>query len=69
MSEYLITARPRRSALYIPGSNARALEKAKILNADILLLDLEDAAAPEKRTRRATWSPRLLPGAAMASVR
>ncbi len=49
MSEYLITARPRRSALYIPGSNARALEKAKILNADILLLDLEDAAAPEKK--------------------
>lgn len=40
------TARPRRSALYMPGSNARALEKARTLDADVLLLDLEDAVAP-----------------------
>jgi citrate lyase subunit beta/citryl-CoA lyase len=39
--------RPRRSALYMPGSNARALEKAKALPADALILDLEDAVAPD----------------------
>ena len=39
--------RPRRSALYMPGSNARALEKARTLPADVLILDLEDAVAPE----------------------
>ena len=38
--------RPRRSVLYMPGSNARALEKAKTLPADALILDLEDAVAP-----------------------
>ncbi len=38
--------RPRRSVLYMPGSNARALEKAKGLPADALILDLEDAVAP-----------------------
>jgi citrate lyase subunit beta/citryl-CoA lyase len=38
--------RPRRSALYMPGSNARALEKARTLAADALILDLEDAVAP-----------------------
>lgn len=46
--------RPRRSALYMPGSNARALEKARTLPADVLILDLEDAVAPEaKETARA----------------
>ena len=45
--------RPRRSVLYMPGSNARALEKAKSLAADALILDLEDAVAPEaKETAR-----------------
>jgi citrate lyase subunit beta / citryl-CoA lyase len=45
--------RPRRSVLYMPGSNARALEKAKTLPADALILDLEDAVAPEaKETAR-----------------
>lgn len=39
--------RPRRSVLYMPGSNARALEKAKTLAADALILDLEDAVAPD----------------------
>jgi citrate lyase subunit beta/citryl-CoA lyase len=39
--------RPRRSALYMPGSNARALEKAKTLPADALILDLEDSVAPD----------------------
>jgi len=41
--------RPRRSVLYLPGSNARALEKARDLPADGLILDLEDAVAPEAK--------------------
>jgi len=41
-----MTVRPRRSVLYMPGSNTRALEKAKTLAADTLILDLEDAVAP-----------------------
>jgi citrate lyase subunit beta/citryl-CoA lyase len=41
--------RPRRSALYMPGANARALEKAKTLPCDIVILDLEDAVAPEAK--------------------
>ena len=46
--------RPTRSALYMPGSNARALEKAKSLAADAMILDLEDAVAPDaKATARA----------------
>lgn len=44
-----MTLRPRRSALYMPGSNARALEKAKTLAADTLILDLEDAVAPQAK--------------------
>ena len=40
------STRPFRSALYIPGSNVRAIEKAKRLSADVLILDLEDAVAP-----------------------
>ncbi len=43
------TARPRRSVLYMPGSNPRALEKAKGLPADALILDLEDSVAPEAK--------------------
>src|SRR6185312_10554576 len=43
------TIRPRRSALYMPGSNARALEKARVLPADVILIDLEDAVAPEAK--------------------
>lgn len=41
--------RPRRSVLYIPGNNLRALEKAKGLAADALILDLEDSASPEQK--------------------
>ena len=41
--------RPRRSVLYMPGSNARALEKAKTLPADGVILDLEDAVAPDAK--------------------
>lgn len=41
--------RPRRSVLYMPGANERALEKAKALPADCLILDLEDAVAPDAK--------------------
>jgi citrate lyase subunit beta/citryl-CoA lyase len=46
MSEAL---RPRRSVLYMPGANERALEKAKGIPADALILDLEDAVAPDAK--------------------
>jgi len=41
--------RPRRSALYLPASNAKALAKARTLPCDIVILDLEDAVAPEMK--------------------
>lgn len=41
--------RPRRSVLYMPGANERALEKAKGIDADALILDLEDAVAPDAK--------------------
>ncbi len=44
-----VSVRPRRSVLYMPGSNARALEKAKTLPADGLILDLEDAVSPDAK--------------------
>ncbi|WP_241052664.1 HpcH/HpaI aldolase/citrate lyase family protein [Achromobacter xylosoxidans] len=44
-----LTARPRRSVLYMPGANARALDKARDLDADALILDLEDAVAPDAK--------------------
>jgi citrate lyase subunit beta / citryl-CoA lyase len=44
-----MTIRPRRSILYMPGSNARAMEKAKTLPADGVILDLEDAVAPDAK--------------------
>jgi citrate lyase subunit beta/citryl-CoA lyase len=49
-----MTIRPRRSVLYMPGSNARAIEKARTLAADAVILDLEDSVAPDaKATARA----------------
>jgi citrate lyase subunit beta/citryl-CoA lyase len=60
--------RPRRSLLYVPGANARALEKARTLPADGLILDLEDAVTPEAKpaarervvaaVRAGGWGPR-----------
>ncbi|HSV01694.1 MAG TPA: CoA ester lyase [Phenylobacterium sp.] len=41
--------RPRRSALYLPGSNPRAIEKARTLPCDVVILDLEDSVAPEAK--------------------
>lgn len=42
--------RPRRSCLYMPGSNERAIEKGKSLAADVLIFDLEDSVAPDAKT-------------------
>jgi citrate lyase subunit beta/citryl-CoA lyase len=44
------SVRPRRSVLYMPGSNARAQEKAKTLPSDGIIFDLEDATAPDAKT-------------------
>lgn len=46
--------RPRRSVLYMPGANARALDKARTLDADTLILDLEDAVAPDAKAQART---------------
>ena len=43
------TSRPRRSALYMPGANARALEKARGLACDAVIMDLEDSVAPDAK--------------------
>lgn len=43
------TIRPRRSALFMPASNPRAIEKARGLPCDVVMLDLEDAVAPEAK--------------------
>ncbi|OHT18786.1 HpcH/HpaI aldolase/citrate lyase family protein [Edaphosphingomonas haloaromaticamans] len=42
-----MAVRPRRSALYMPASNPRAVEKARALDCDVVILDLEDAVAPD----------------------
>jgi citrate lyase subunit beta/citryl-CoA lyase len=44
-----MTIRPRRSVLYMPGSNARAMEKARELPVDAVIFDLEDAVAPDAK--------------------
>jgi citrate lyase subunit beta / citryl-CoA lyase len=44
-----VSARPRRSMLYMPGANVRALEKSRNLEADGLIFDLEDAVAPDAK--------------------
>jgi citrate lyase subunit beta/citryl-CoA lyase len=46
-----MTFRPRRSVLYMPGANARALEKAKTLPCDAVILDLEDAVATDAKAK------------------
>src|SRR6516165_8406025 len=44
-----MTIRPRRSVLYMPGSNARAMDKARTLPVDAVILDLEDSVAPDAK--------------------
>lgn len=46
-----MTIRPRRSVLYMPGSNARAIDKARTLPVDAVILDLEDAVAPDAKAQ------------------
>ena len=46
-----MTMRPRRSVLYLPGDNDRALEKAKALAADSIIIDLEDSVAPANKEK------------------
>ena len=43
------STRPRRSALYLPASNAKAIAKARTLPCDVVILDLEDAIAPSAK--------------------
>jgi len=47
-------ARPRRSALYLPASNPRAIEKARTLACDVVILDLEDAVGPDAKVEART---------------
>lgn len=49
MTPHATPPRPRRSALYLPASNPRAVEKARGLDADVVILDLEDAVAPDDK--------------------
>ena len=55
--------RPRRSVLYMPAANERALEKAKTIPADAIIFDLEDAVAPDAKpdARAVRRSPRCVP--------
>jgi citrate lyase subunit beta / citryl-CoA lyase len=43
--------RPRRSALYVPGANERALERARSIASDVLILDLEDSVSPDRKDK------------------
>ena len=63
-----MTIRPRRSVLYMPGSNARAIEKARTLPADAVILDLEDSVAPDGKAaaRGRSWRPSSPAGSARA---
>ena len=57
------SSRPYRSVLYIPGSNARAIEKSRGLNVDAIIFDLEDAVAPDaKQEARNTLRTELAAG-------
>ena len=61
--------RPRRSVLFMPASNGRALEKARELDADGLIFDLEDAVAPDQKpaARSVEEVDRLIAAAARAT--
>jgi citrate lyase subunit beta/citryl-CoA lyase len=48
-SDISVSPRPRRSALYMPGANARALEKGREVPADVLIMDVEDGVAPDAK--------------------
>jgi citrate lyase subunit beta/citryl-CoA lyase len=48
--------RPRRSALFMPASNPKALAKAREVDADVVIIDLEDAVAPDRSSTRGRGS-------------
>ncbi len=50
----MTSARPRRRALYMPASNPRAIDKARSLACDVVILDLEDAVAPDAKAEART---------------
>ncbi|HEX4117829.1 MAG TPA: CoA ester lyase [Rhizomicrobium sp.] len=54
--------KPRRSALFVPAANVRALEKARGLPADVIILDLEDAVAPEEKDAARARAMEAVPG-------
>jgi citrate lyase subunit beta / citryl-CoA lyase len=54
--------KPRRSALFVPAANVRALEKARGLAADVIILDLEDAVAPEEKDAARARAVDAVPG-------
>lgn len=55
-----VSLRPYRSVLYIPGSKERALEKARELDCDAIIFDLEDAVAPEEKANARVLLARVL---------
>lgn len=61
-----LPTRPRRSALYVPGSNPRALARAATLRSDVLILDLEDAVLPEAKNQAREAVHRLVAGGGFA---
>ena len=54
--------RPRRSALYVPAANARAIDKARTLACDMVILDLEDSVAPEAKAAAREQAVRAIGG-------
>lgn len=57
--------KPRRSLLYMPASNARALDKAASLDCDVVILDLEDAVAPEAKDSARAQAGNAIAGGAL----
>ena len=62
-----MSSRPRRSALYVPGSNRRALDKVRTIPVDVLIFDLEDSVAANEKDRAREWVATVV--AAMAGGR
>src|SRR5690606_36339909 len=62
LSETTVAWRPRRSALFLPASNPRAIEKARSLDCDVIILDLEDSVAPQMRPQARENLVRLVAG-------
>jgi citrate lyase subunit beta/citryl-CoA lyase len=61
-----MTIRPRRTVLYVPGTNSRALDKARTLPVDAVILDLEDSVAPEAKAAARAQVTELVASGALA---